>query len=192
MTDASNNCWCCYLLLCCSDSRTTGLKYNAEKGLRSPPNATRPSYRFSRSKANILRNLGASTEAEVAQAVCGQDAIAGADCLNLLLLGLTPAAYSSNNTADTPRRRAFISPAQVRHTGMSVVAACLGHAKFLALIPVDLAKHQGLTEKTTHQGVTLGGLQASAFLALAHLFMTACFAHQHNATSCAAAGDCLL
>lgn len=104
--------------------RTTGLIYNAQKGLRSPPNATRPGYRFSRSKANILRSLGSSTEAEVAQAVCGQDAISGADCLSWLLLGLTPAAYSSNNTADTPRRRAFISPAQ----DQSTCSACVGFA----------------------------------------------------------------
>jgi hypothetical protein len=111
-----------------SSGRKTGLIYNAAKGLRSPPNATRPGYRISRGKANILRNLGASTETEVAQRVCGLDAIGGADCLNLLLLGLTPGAYSSNNTADTPGRRAFISPAQVRFAGILLMLHCCMHA----------------------------------------------------------------
>jgi hypothetical protein len=35
------------------------------------------------------------------------------ECIDVLLLALTPANYSSNSTADTPRRHAFISPAQV-------------------------------------------------------------------------------
>jgi hypothetical protein len=41
------------------------------------------------------------------------DSITDPECADVLLLALTPAAYSSNNTADTPGRRAFISPAQV-------------------------------------------------------------------------------
>jgi hypothetical protein len=52
--------------------------------------------------------------AQIAQAACGRDSITDAECADVLLLALTPAAYSSNNTADTPGRRAFISPAQVR------------------------------------------------------------------------------
>jgi hypothetical protein len=43
----------------------------------------------------------------------------------VLLLALTPAAYSSNNTADTPDRRAYISPPQVRLPQLSQRAPCL-------------------------------------------------------------------
>jgi hypothetical protein len=39
-----------------------------------------------------------------------------------LLLVLTPPAYSSNDTADTPDGRAFISPAQDRQSCAACVA----------------------------------------------------------------------
>jgi hypothetical protein len=58
--------------------------------------------------------LGAgATLQEIAREACGKDDITDAQCVDVLLLLLTPASYSSNNTADTPGRRAFISPAQV-------------------------------------------------------------------------------
>jgi hypothetical protein len=50
----------------------------------------------------------------MAKAACGKDQLSDPACSDVLLLALTPAAYSSNNTAHTPGRRAFISPAQVR------------------------------------------------------------------------------
>lgn len=50
---------------------------------------------------------------QIAQAACGVKDITDLDCVDVLLLALTPSAYSSNNTADTPGRNAFISPAQV-------------------------------------------------------------------------------
>lgn len=56
---------------------------------------------------------GATTK-QIAQAACRKDNLADLQCADVLLLALTPASYSSNNTADTPGRRAFISPAQVR------------------------------------------------------------------------------
>jgi hypothetical protein len=143
-------CCCCCCYCCCLRrhicSRTTGLEYNAKDGLRSPPNVTRPGYRTSRGKANIPRNLGAATEAEVAQKVCGQATIAGADCLNWLLLGLTPAAYSSNNTADTPGRRAFISPAQVQITATLVP---------LAHVQACQAEGQGVQQQCSYQELQL-------------------------------------
>jgi hypothetical protein len=51
---------------------------------------------------------------QLAQRLCRRDDITGPICADALLLALTPAFYSSNNTADTPGRRAFISPAQVK------------------------------------------------------------------------------
>jgi hypothetical protein len=53
---------------------------------------------------------------QIAQVACGQNDITSPECSDVLLLALTPAAYSSNSTADTPGRRAYISPAQV-HKG---------------------------------------------------------------------------
>jgi hypothetical protein len=50
---------------------------------------------------------------QIARAACGKADVADPQCINTLLLLLTPDAYSSNNTADTPGGRAFISPAQV-------------------------------------------------------------------------------
>jgi hypothetical protein len=52
-------------------------------------------------------------------AECGGDleSLANPSCSDMLLLALTPGKYSSNNTADTPGRRAFISPAQVGASG---------------------------------------------------------------------------
>jgi hypothetical protein len=51
---------------------------------------------------------------QIAQAACNKPDVTDPECADVLLLALTPAAYSSNNTADTPGRRAYISPAQVR------------------------------------------------------------------------------
>jgi hypothetical protein len=50
---------------------------------------------------------------QVAQAACGKGDVTDPDCAEVLLLLLTPAAYSANSTTDTPGRRAYISPAQV-------------------------------------------------------------------------------
>jgi hypothetical protein len=62
----------------------------------------------------VLRNLGAgATLQEIVREACGNEDITNAECVDVLLLLLTPASYSSNNTADTPGRRAFVSPAQV-------------------------------------------------------------------------------
>jgi hypothetical protein len=97
-------------------SRSTGLYY-AERGLRTPINATIRGYRVSSGRANRVRNLGSTANpdaTQIARAACGKDSITDPECADVLLLALTPAAYSSNNTADTPGRRAFISPAQVR------------------------------------------------------------------------------
>jgi hypothetical protein len=86
--------------------------------MKSPPNATRKGYFNGRRKAGILKNLGAGLSAtQIAQAVCGVPNILDPNCIDVLLLALTPAAYSSNNTADTPAGYAFISPAQVGEIG---------------------------------------------------------------------------
>jgi hypothetical protein len=62
-----------------------------------------------------VRSLGADvTSEQIAHAACNKTNIADPACIDVLLLTLTPAAYSSNNTADTPGGRAFVSPAQVR------------------------------------------------------------------------------
>ncbi|WIA34729.1 hypothetical protein OEZ86_013039 [Tetradesmus obliquus] len=50
--------------------------------------------------------------------------MAASGCADVLLLVLTPPTYSSNNTADTPGGRAFISPAQ----DQAGCAACVGFA----------------------------------------------------------------
>jgi hypothetical protein len=106
-----------YLRLCDCGAvcrRTTGLIY-AEKGLRSSPNATRRGYSVVRGRASKVANLGAAANiTQIAQEDCGKDSITDPECADVLLLALMPAAYSSNNTADTPSRRAFISPIQVR------------------------------------------------------------------------------
>jgi hypothetical protein len=91
-----------------------GLTY-APKGLKSAPNATRRDYRVSRGRARTVANLGAGVNiTELAQAACNTPNIADPSYEDVLLLALTPARYSSNSTADTSGRRAFISPAQVR------------------------------------------------------------------------------
>jgi hypothetical protein len=103
-----------HFTLRCRYSRTTGLSYNI-KGLRSPPNITRGSYNTSRRRGRIVANLGAGANlTQLAQAACGKVDVTDPNCAEvLLLLLLTPAAYSANSTADTPGRRAYISPAQV-------------------------------------------------------------------------------
>lgn len=105
---------CCCLFPClfpfCS---RTGLYYNG-KGTGSARNITRRNYFQSRSKADQLRILGASTNAtQIIRAACNTSNILDSACIDVLLLALTPPSYSSNNTLDTPLRRAFISPAQV-------------------------------------------------------------------------------
>jgi hypothetical protein len=97
-------------LHCC---RRAGLTYEV-KGLQSPANRTRRGYGSARRTANTLANLGArASPTQIARTACNKTNILDAACIDVLLLALTPAAYSSNNTADTPGRRAFISPAQV-------------------------------------------------------------------------------
>uniref|UniRef100_A0A383W5T9 Peptidase C1A papain C-terminal domain-containing protein n=1 Tax=Tetradesmus obliquus TaxID=3088 RepID=A0A383W5T9_TETOB len=101
-----------------------GLLY-AEKGLRSPPNATRRGYRYSRSRKQLVTNLGASGNmTRLTQAACGKLGLASPECIDVLLLTLTPAAYSSNNTKDTPGGQAFISPAK----SQGICSACVGFA----------------------------------------------------------------
>uniref|UniRef100_A0A383WDS0 Uncharacterized protein n=1 Tax=Tetradesmus obliquus TaxID=3088 RepID=A0A383WDS0_TETOB len=104
----------------CTAKRCTDLLYEA-RGMRSPPNATRRSYVTSRNRRRTINNLGAGANTEqIAKAACGKlniygtDGVPDVECIDVLLLALTPDAYSSNNTADTPGARAFISPAQVR------------------------------------------------------------------------------
>jgi hypothetical protein len=121
------------LIFCCHFcSRTTGLKYTATKGLKAPRNITRPGYRSARLQAEKVRNLGATgavvTDKELSLAACGSDNVEDPKCLDIVLQALTPAAYSSNNSADTPGGRAFISPAQDQGgcsacVGFSVTAA---------------------------------------------------------------------
>jgi hypothetical protein len=79
------------------------------KGLKSAPNATWCDYR-----ARVVANLGAGVNIkQLAQAACNTMNVADPSCEDVLLLALTHAKYSSNTTANTPGRRAFISPAQV-------------------------------------------------------------------------------
>lgn len=62
----------------------------------------------------MLANLGAGMNtSQIAHEACNTTDILERDCIDVLLLSLTPAAYSSNNTADTPGGLALISPAQV-------------------------------------------------------------------------------
>lgn len=106
---------CCdgMMCLCASCRRKTGLLYQ-DKGLRSPPNNTRRGYSLSRGKASTVRNLGAGSNAtQIARAACSKDNILDSECIDVLLLALTPSSYSSNDTRDTPGRRSCISPAQV-------------------------------------------------------------------------------
>uniref|UniRef100_A0A383VL10 Uncharacterized protein n=1 Tax=Tetradesmus obliquus TaxID=3088 RepID=A0A383VL10_TETOB len=102
----------------------TGLYYNG-KGTGSARNITRRNYFQSRSKADQLRILGASTNAtQIIRAACNTSNILDSACIDVLLLALTPPSYSSNNTLDTPLRRAFISPAQ----DQGMCASCVGFA----------------------------------------------------------------
>lgn len=84
------------------------------RGMRSSPNATRRIYISSRNRRNTVNNLGAGVTTEkIAQAACGKDNFVDRECIEVLLLALTPNSCNYNKTADTPGRRAFISPAQV-------------------------------------------------------------------------------
>lgn len=75
--------------------RKTGLLYQ-DKGLRSPPNNTRRGYSLSRGKASTVRNLGAGSNAtQIARAACSKDNILDSECIDVLLLALTPSSYSS-------------------------------------------------------------------------------------------------
>jgi hypothetical protein len=88
--------------------------------MRSPRNVTKISYQASRRLAEKVSTMGARgpvTPEQLAaalQASCARAGIADTSCEDVLLLALTPSAYSSNDTADTPGSQAFISPAQVR------------------------------------------------------------------------------
>lgn len=118
---------------------TTGLTLK-DKGLRSPRNQTRRGYQTSRRLANIVGNMGAKGPVtpeqlqQTLQASCTAEDMAASGCADVLLLVLTPPTYSSNNTADTPGGRAFISPAQVR----SIVDAA--NAGGVTPIYVDVVK----------------------------------------------------
>ncbi|WIA24077.1 hypothetical protein OEZ85_013685 [Tetradesmus obliquus] len=112
----------------CKTGRCTGLLYET-RGMRSPPNATRRSYVTSRNRRRTIANLGAGANTEqIAKAACGKlelfgkDNVPDAECVDVLLLALTPDAYTSNNTADTPGGKAFISPAQ------GTCSVCVGFA----------------------------------------------------------------
>lgn len=129
---------------------STGLNY-VKKGVGSAPNATRRSYITIRSARSILRNMGAvSGTEEIARAACNNTNVMDSQCIDVLLLLLTPEAYSSNKTADTPGRRAFISPAQ--NQGDDCLA-CVGFAVTAAAeAAVNLYKQQnwdklGLSEQ---------------------------------------------
>uniref|UniRef100_A0A383W070 Peptidase C1A papain C-terminal domain-containing protein n=1 Tax=Tetradesmus obliquus TaxID=3088 RepID=A0A383W070_TETOB len=105
-------------------SYATGLLYKG-KGLAAAFNATRSTYRISRNKRAILGNLGAGLNlTQIAQAACGVKDITDPECVDVLLLALTPSAYSSNNPADTPGRRGSVSPAQ----NQDRCFACVGFA----------------------------------------------------------------
>jgi hypothetical protein len=64
---------------------------------------------------------------EIARAACNNTNVMDSQCIDVLLLLLTPEAYSSNKTADTPGRRAFISPAQVSDALTCDTAAALAN-----------------------------------------------------------------
>jgi hypothetical protein len=84
-------------------------------------------------KARKLPNLGAGANlTQVAQAACGKDSATDPGCADVLLLALTPASYSSNNTADTFGQRAFISPAQVQLLAVTATEAvcCVSRSYF--------------------------------------------------------------
>jgi hypothetical protein len=111
---------------CCRCRKFTGL-LPVKEGMKSPKNATRRGYFTSRRKADILKNLGAGlSTTQIAQAVCGVPDILDPNCIDVLLLALTPASYSSNNTADTPGGYAFISLAQVGELGYKAAAVAAG------------------------------------------------------------------
>jgi hypothetical protein len=95
---------------------TTGLIYN-EKFLKASRNSTRRDYRKGRTRADLVKSLGAKgpnavSVTDLALAACDSSSI-GPECVDVLLLALTPAKYSSNDTTDTPGGNALISPAQV-------------------------------------------------------------------------------
>jgi hypothetical protein len=124
-------------------SRATGLQF-VQLGLKSSPNTTRSTYRsIMGQRAELMKMKAGATPQQIAQAVCRKDDLTDPACADALLLGLTPSAYSSNSTADTPGRRAFISPAQVGSsllgdTGHAATAAgqtvCPGSASLLRAI----------------------------------------------------------
>jgi C1A family cysteine protease len=64
------------------------------------------------------------TDQQLSLQGCNTDSVESKDCLDVLLLALTPSSYSSNNTRDTPSRRALISPAQ----NQGSCSACVGFA----------------------------------------------------------------
>jgi hypothetical protein len=88
-------------------SRSTGLKYT-DFFIRSSRNMTRRGYKTFRTLGDQIRNMGATTSEQLKKEACGADV----PCLDALLMGVLPAVYSSNNSADTGGY-AYISPAQV-------------------------------------------------------------------------------
>jgi hypothetical protein len=93
-------------------SRGTGLAF-APKGLQAAPGVLRQGYKTMRMGAVAVSKLQAPSRTQIAREACKKDDIKDPSCTDVLLLLLTPESYSSNNTADTPNRRAFISPSQV-------------------------------------------------------------------------------
>jgi hypothetical protein len=70
--------YCLLLLLC---SYTTGLQYK-DKGLGSPPDATRRNYRTGRQRKNVLVTWGAGVNfTQIARAACGKDDILDRVCV---------------------------------------------------------------------------------------------------------------
>jgi hypothetical protein len=73
------------------------------------PNMTRRGYRYWRTVRDTLKSIGATNGEQLVREICTADT----PCLDALLTGVLPDAYSSNSSADTGGY-AYISPAQVR------------------------------------------------------------------------------
>lgn len=151
---------------------STGLQYKG-KGLGAAPNATRRNYRISRNKRDLLGNLGAGLSlTQIAQAACGVKDTTDLDCVDVLLLALTPSAYSSNNTADTPGRNAFISPAQTQGTCLS----CVGFAMTAAAeAAINVYKQQSWQKlNLSEQDLSFCKLYPRVSCDMAHHMMKRC------------------
>lgn len=109
-----------------SCSRPAGLKPPGNF-IKSSRNATKRTYRTYKTVGDKLRNMGASSTKQVANVACGQS-MDTPECFERLLMGVLPAAYSSNSSRDTGGYN-FISPAQDQR-GCS---ACVGFAATAAI-----------------------------------------------------------